>query len=144
MSKFWKSRQFKEIAADWDKKLQATGFVDAEKEWNGRRVLKQTADYAYRRRETTELIRETKLNYFLALASHITKERHFADKSDRFIMEKTADGWTIQEISLAMQSLGMRKSNRDTIRYIRRRYEHKWRIREWTPQEMVSRKPKLK
>lgn len=143
-TKFWKTSNFKVLAQEWETRLKESGFVDAEKTLGADRILKKSANYAFRRAETTDIIRETKLAYFLALARHITNERHFSDKSDRFIMEKTAEGWTIKEISFAMQSLGLRKSNRDTIRYIRRRYEHRWRMREWTPQQMVSRKPKSK
>lgn len=143
MTKFWKTPKFRLAAAEWEARLKASGFKDAEKTWNGERVLKQTADHAYWRRGTSDLVREAKLTYFLALAQHITNERRWSDKSDRFIMERTAEGWTIKEISVAMEKAGLRKSNRDTIRYIRRRYEHRWGIRKWTPQQMVSRKPKL-
>lgn len=142
MTKYWKTPRFKSLSVEWEARLKASGFKDAEKTWNGERVLKQTADHAYWRQGTVELVREAKLNYFLALSQHILLERKWTDKADRFIMERTAEGWTIQEISSAMQALKLRKSNRDTIRYIRRRYEHKWRIREWTPAQMVSRKPK--
>ena len=67
-------------------------------------------------------------------------ETEFEDEADRLIMEWTAEGREIKEISIELKKLGMRKSYRNTIRFVRRRYEDKWGIREWKPEEMVSRK----
>lgn len=137
------SREFKQLLGEWNKKLEDTGFQDAEKEIAGERVLKQTSDYAFR--ESVEVIREAKLQYFTILAQKISDEREFDDAWDRLIMERTAEGWSIKEISEELKSLkpGDRertKHNRDTIRYVRRRYEHRWGIKVWLPHQMQSRK----
>lgn len=135
----WQTTRFKELEAEWEKKLAESGFEDAEKKIAGERVLKQSADYAYRRKEHTEEYREAKLAYYSLISQKIHGTR-FDDDSDKLIMEKTAEGWSIQEISRELKHLEMPKFNRDTIRYIRRRYETRWGIRHWKPEEMVSRK----
>lgn len=140
MTKFWRSNEFNALNKEWEQRLTEAGFEDCEKEIAGERVLKQSSDYAYRRQECTEVYRESKLTYFMLLAEHLTKERSFEDESDRLIMTWTADGWTIQEISRELQRLGKIKHNRDTIRYIRRRYENKWGIKIWKLEQMVSRR----
>lgn len=140
MAKFWERPEFKSLEREWNMRLLASGFEDAEKVVGGERQLKQSAEYAYRRAETVEIIRETKLAYFTLLAQRIADERCFEDASDRLIMELTAEGATIRAISQELKRLGMPKSNRDTIRYVRRRYEDRWGIRKWNPRDMVSRK----
>lgn len=138
MVKFWNNKQFKDLANEWEKKLQESGFKDIEKKGK----LKQKANYAYRRSYITEEMREAKRNYLSLINNHCGSETEFSDESDRFIMEKTGEGWTIREISSALKEKSLRKHNRDTIRYIRRRYENKWGIKNWTQSEMVSRKPR--
>ncbi len=140
MAKFWRSSEFEALNKEWSQKLTEAGFEDCEKEIAGQRVLKQSADYAYRRKECTEIYRESKLTYFMLLAEHLTKEKNFDDESDRLIMSWTAEGWTIKEISRELRRLGKIKHNRDTIRYIRRRYENRWGIKNWKTEQMVSRR----
>lgn len=140
----WRSKEFEALQKEWDERLKETGFEDIEKNIGGERVLKQSSDYAYRRKEHTQVYRENKLSYFMLLAEFLAKERNFDDESDRLIMMRTSDGWTIQEISQELKSLGKNKFNRDTIRYIRRRYENRWGIRAWKPEQMVSRKVPIK
>ncbi len=139
MAKFWKSGEFKSLEKEWSQKLAEAGFEDAEKEIAGERKLKQAADYAYRRKEHTETYRDAKLTYHSLLSQKLHDAR-FDDESDKLIMERTAEGWTIQEISKELKHLKMIKHNRDTIRYIRRRYETRWGIRCWHPKDQVSRK----
>lgn len=144
-TKFWKSSQFDQLKREWEEKLAQSGFRDAERDIGGERVLRQTADYAFRRRETVAVIRECKLTYFTILAQHLAEERNFADEWDRLIMERTAEGKTIKEISEELRAMipqgrARTKHSRDTIRYVRRRYEHKWGIKVWRKEEMQSRK----
>lgn len=137
------SREFKQLLGEWNLKLEASGFKDAEKEVAGERVLRQSSDYAFR--ESVEVIRETKLQYFTILAQKIAEESQFSDEWDRRIMEMTAEGCSIKEISEELRTLKPEgrertKHNRDTIRYVRRRYEHRWGIKVWLPHQMQSRK----
>lgn len=141
MPKFWTSRQFRELNHEWNIKLAATGFQDAEKEIAGERVLRQSSDYAYRRKETADVVRENKCTYFMLLAQCIHTELNFEDNYDRLVMERTAEGRSIREISEELKSLlpeGRQrgKFNRRTIRYIRRRYEDRWGIKTWSQQQM--------
>lgn len=140
MQKWWRSERFEALEREWNQILKETGFEDCEKEVAGTRVLKQTSDYAYRRKETSEITRENKLTYFMLLAQHVSTEKSFSDESDAIIMMLTSNGWNIKEISTELRKLGKAKHNRDTIRYIRRRYEHKWGIKTWKTEEMVSRR----
>lgn len=158
MAKFWRSSQFESLNQEWEKKLKESGFQDVEKKVGREKVLKQSSDYAYRRREATEIVRDAKLTYFTLLSQWISAEKEFFDpqltltfnpqfeiqNADRLIMERTAEGKTIREISRELKSLGMHKFNRDTIRYIRRRYENKWGIKNWKPEQMVSRRPPIR
>ncbi len=139
MAKWYRSSDFKRIQKEWEKKLEQAGFKDAEKEIAGEKVLKQSADYAFRRKEHTQEYRDAKLEYFSLLSKNLHGAT-FEDDSDRFIMEKTADGWSIQEISRELKHRKWPKFNRDTIRYIRRRYETRWGIRHWNKEDQVSRK----
>jgi hypothetical protein len=130
------SRAFLDLQHEWDEILRRDGFVDIEKEGH----LKQSAAAAYRNCGSVPLESECKFAYFMLLEEWLQKEKDFACDSDRLIMHFTASGWTIQEISQELKRLEKPKHNRDTIRYIRRRYEHKWGIRSWKPQQMVSRR----
>lgn len=123
-------------------KLKESGFEDIEVRVGNKDALKQRSGYSYRKRgaNISDIIRESKLTYFTLLAEYAARERHFEDESDRLIMTRTAEGKSIGEISKELKDLGRPKYNRDTIRYIRRRYEHKWGIRTWKPEEMVSRR----
>ena len=134
-----RKRDEKELQKKWDRILAETGFEDIEKEIGGERVLKQSADYAFRRKEHTEIYREAKLNYHCLISARLHTTQ-FDDASDRLIMERTAEGRSIQEISAELKNLGWRKHNRDTIRYIRRRYETRWGIKSWKEEDCVSRK----
>lgn len=145
---FWKSKEFDRVRQEWEQRLKKSGFRDIEKEIKGERVLSQYSDYAYRRKET-ELVRECKLAYFTLLAQHLSVETKFEDEWDQLIMERTAEGYSIKEISEELKSLvpenrERTKHNRDTIRYVRRRYEHRWGIKVWKPEEMQSRKARTR
>lgn len=140
MAKFWRTPDFQELNKQWNEKLKKSGFDDAEEEVGGEKLLKQRASYAYRRRETTAVQRQNKLEYFMLIAQFIEREKGFEDESDKLIMQRTAEGLSIREISEELQRLKKPKFNRDTIRYIRRRYEHRWGIRFWSKEAMVSRR----
>lgn len=146
MQKFYKTKQFNELKQAWDKILENSGFVDIEKEKNGERVLKTCSMSIFYRRgpkniEITDLIKDHRQSYYQLLAEHVAKELAFEDESDRIIMQRTSEGYKISEISLELKALNKAKFNRDTIRYVRRRYENKWGIKNWKPEQMVSRKP---
>jgi hypothetical protein len=137
-AKFWRTREFERLAQEWERHLSESGFRDAEMTVKGDRILREPANNAVRRR--SQVVREAGAEYFALLAEKFAQETDFADESDRLIMEATVNGWTIKEISQYLSQYGLKKANRDTIRYIRRRYEMRWRIRHWEPWQMISRK----
>jgi hypothetical protein len=143
--KFWKSPQFEVLEEEWDQKLEDSGFEDQEKKVNGERALKIPTSCLGRtggvfRHNRSEVKRNSKIEYFALISEWVQRETDYEDESDRLIMERTAEGKRIREISEELQKLGMRKHNRITIRFIRRRYEDRWGIKKWRPVDMVSRK----
>jgi len=149
MSKFWQTKQFKDLLGTWNKKLEDSGFEDAEKEVNGETVLKQTSLNEGRfigvYRNASDFDRQEKEEYFRILYQLASQEQNFEDELDKIIMERTAEGKTIKEISDELKSnlpegKQRGKFNRNTIRYVRRRYESRWGIRVWKREDMISRK----
>lgn len=131
---------FKALQDEWYGKLKEIGFNDIEREYKGEIFLKEWASNAYRAGKVHSETVEEKTEYYRLLSGQFSDEQAFEDDSDRLIMEKTCDGWTIAEISRELKERGWEKHNRDTIRYIRRRYETKWGIRQWPPEQMISRR----
>ncbi len=169
MAKFWKHPAFEALNREWTQRLKEVGFEDCEQEIKGEMRLKESRSslfnyQLYGTRQKTKAVDgkvqkvsghdhfkeesyelafekiESKRRYFELIAQFFSDERWFEDDSDRLIMQRTSEGWTIAEISKELRSLGKFKFNRDTIRYIRRRYENKWGVRHWKPEQMVSRK----
>jgi len=144
MRRVWRLSAFEDLKREWEQRLKDDGFQDIEVEKRGERHLKRYADapvHDSKLEPEQVALREA---YFDLLRDWCLKEMAFEDASDRIIMERTAAGAQIWEISKELRELGYRKSNRDTIRYVRRRYETKWGIRIWRQADMVSRKPKSK
>lgn len=157
MAKFWNNPRFEALNRKWNERLKDSGFKDAEKGTVEERRLKTAAmDPFYKKsrrgREAlciSQLKMDTDLLYIEALLEGIRTEPHFTDEFDRLIMEKTAECRSIKEISDELKSLlpkGRQRSkhNRHTIRYIRRRYEHKWGIRYWRPDQMMPKKAPIR
>jgi hypothetical protein len=143
MRKVWRLSEFRDLKQEWEERLFYDGFVDIEVEKNGTRQLKKFADAPTHDAKMTPEQAEIRADYFSKIEQFVAKETGFEDESDRLIMERTAAGCLIWEISKELREKNLKKSNRDTIRYIRRRYEMRWGIRHWRPEEMVSRKPKM-
>lgn len=154
MARSWHSKLTSELIRTWDQKLKESGFEDAEEEGRNARFLKEgSRDRLCKKGPknifVTELVVSTSSTYYQMLSDNLHTEQNFADDFDRQIMEMTAEGKSIKEISIALKALvptGKKrgKFNRDTIRYVRRRYEQKWGIREWSKEQMTSRKPPIK
>ena len=144
MGKFWQTPEFNALQREWNARLGESGFVDAEK-GESERFLKDSASEMFRektrRHERTQILIDSRFQYFQAISRFCLNEKEFDDDCDRFIMESTADGRTIREISEDLRKMvpeGKRrtKHNRYTIMFVRRRYEHRWGIRTWTSEQM--------
>ena len=133
-----KINTFKQLQAKWYKKLAKTGFIDIEK---GDR-LKQHASHpyrnAYRSDEGGELLRDSKQKYFELLSYHIQIEK-FDCSADEIIMKRISEGAKIKTISAELRKLG-HKNERKTIRYVIRKYEHRWNIKNWKPEQLTRRR----
>lgn len=154
MAKFWASRAFKELDHKWDRILAEDGFKDAEESGDSDRFLREFSRDKFLRsdpksRTKTAITIEASFRYFQAITELAAMETEFNDDFDRLIMERTGEGRSIREISEELKAIlpsdrRRSKHNRDTIRYVRRRYEHKWGLKTWKPEQMVSRKVRTK
>lgn len=150
MARFWKSKAFQELKEEWDEKLKETGFEDAEKEVDGKTVLKRSSYFISSRGKSRDNMKEAEREYCQLLEYLVSREENFEDRLDKIIMERTAEGKSIREISdelkdqpkIKLKNKMGNKSDRNTIAYVRRRYENKWGIKYWKPEQMVSRKTK--
>lgn len=153
MAKFWTSEKFKKLKHKWEEKLKKSGFEDVEKEINGHVTLKSYSScesrYAGIYRFAPTVVREGKEDYYRILSQKVHLELNFEDESDKLIMEWTAEGRKVKDISEELKRLlpdGKQRSKhyRNTIRYVRRRYEDKWGIKSWTEEQMGLKKNKKK
>lgn len=126
MKKFYLTRKFLALQREWNEKLLASGFVDAEKLIDGDFVLKQFAKNSYR--QCHSIAREAKLRYYELLSS-FNEEYEFNDPIEKLIMARRSQGISIKEISEELRDLNAR-CHRQTIRTIIRKYEIKWGLRK--------------
>lgn len=137
--KYWQTRKFNQLHDEWYEKLKSKGFVDQEKKIGSKYELIQQSSNVYR--QASDVIRENKIAYFDLLQEHIAKDI-FSNEVHKVIMERRALGFKIKEIVSTLEELGLRSDrktkniDRKTIRYIIRNYEHKWKIRYWTKDQL--------
>ena len=128
--KFWITSQFKELQAQWYERIKETGFVDIEKS----ELLKQNAPNSYR--QAAKIVRDAKLLYHLLLSAKL--EEHKCDNDiDTFVMMALSQGLTFMKISGELKKRG-HNTHRETIRFIRRKYEHRWGIRVWKTHQLTK------
>ena len=130
---FWRTKQFQALSKTWELNLKRCGFQDAEVSLKGDRALKQRATNSYR--QASELERDTRLEYYRILGQ-LTNETKFKNELEKKIMVMHADGHTIKEI---VEGLHISR-DRKTIRYIIRRWQMKWGIRNWSLSQMNLKK----
>lgn len=124
---FWKSLSFKALQAEWYQRLEKAGFQDAERLTGAEMVLKQRASHPYK--GIPEFERDIKQAYFAILAQRL-HETAFKDEIDKLIMTWHAEGHTVKMICEDLDNLGEPR-NRNTIRYMIRRYEMAWGMRSY-------------
>jgi len=78
--------------------------------------------------------RKNQAIYYSLLHSKVNSEK-FENQIHEIIMAKAAEGAKICKIIEALEAKG-KYIHRETVRFIIRRYEHKWGIREWTPKQL--------
>jgi hypothetical protein len=129
---FWQTSKFRQLEKEWYEKLKENGFIDAEKTTGKQQVLIQFASNALR--QASQLTRESKAEYFSLLFKCVNADAP-TDRIELLVMSRRAEGAKIEEISKELKQLGG-KFHRQMIRYIIRRYEHKWNIRIWPAEKL--------
>lgn len=115
------------LQAFWEKKLEQSGLIDIEKPIGKERYLRQNSFSLFCE---NDLRLRAKAKYFDLLCEKVAHYK-FNNPIEEFIICKTADGFKIAEIVRLLEEIGQTK-HRHTVRFIIRRYEHKWGIRKWT------------
>lgn len=133
--KFYQTPEFEELSEEWEKKLEAEGLADAEKSIGRQRTLKQNATNVYRQMDPVR--RQAKELYFQQLGKCL-HSACFDSGVDRVVMVLRAQGSKIVEICEALAELGMCRYRR-TVRLTIRKYEHRWGIRIWKPEQLKYR-----
>jgi hypothetical protein len=132
MEQFWRKKTFKVLLTTWNKKLEQSGFNDAEIELRSDRALKQSASSRFKRWPEWE--RESRLEYYCFLGN-LVNNTVFKNELEKFIMIMHSEGATIREI-VDQASLNGISVFRKTVMHIIRRWETKWGIRSWSLQQM--------
>jgi hypothetical protein len=133
---FWRTRQFKVISQAWELKLEKSGFVDAEIEVKGDRVLKQRATNCYR--QASQLDRESRLEYFTFLG-YLAHNTQFKSELEKIVMIRHSEGKTSKEILKELNKNGIIRC-RQNIEYIIRRWQNKWGVKSWSLKQMGLKK----
>lgn len=136
MAQFWKTKNFRQLAKEWNLKLEEQGFIDAEIDLKGDRALKQRATNSYR--QATQLERESRLEYYV-LMGNLAINEIFPNELESVVMIRHSEGATIKEIVKEISFRGIFK-NRKTIRHIIRRWQSRWGIKTWNLRQMNLRK----
>lgn len=125
-----------ELKKEWDKKLKDSGFKDIEVEVNGNRCLRQRAIPSL-----SKAARETfkqKAEYYLTISKKFVRQK-FPNDLELMVMNHHADGKKIKEIQELLLDYGFKK-HRTTITFIIRRWQKRWRLKNWTPKQMNLKK----
>lgn len=133
--KFYETPEFKEQFAIWEEKLKEEGLQDIEKSIKGKRVLKQNSPNVYRQMDPVR--REAKELYFRELGKCL-HSACFDCSVDRVVMVLRSHGAKIVEICDSLAKMGMSRYRR-TVRLIIRKYEDRWGIRSWRPDQLKYR-----
>lgn len=117
----------------WYSKLKEEGFLDREQEENEGSI---SSFVPFVDTPMSELKYSTRLDYFLCMSQWIEQEE-FQNPRDKIIMFMRSEGFQIKEIVDSLKSQGY-SCHRQTIRFIIRKFENKWKIRLWEKKQMTS------
>lgn len=113
----------------WNSRLQDVGFEDIELESGPNHVQLLDKDQVSDEQRAT-------IEYYDRLVAAFNSEQ-FEDDTHKFIMGRVCEGDKKCAIVRALHERGQR-IHRETVRYVIRRYEHKWGIRTWDQNLMTS------
>jgi hypothetical protein len=129
--KFYENEEFKRQQKEWYAKLKDSGFKDIENILRDELVL---AQYSTRFTFSPE-VSHLKMLYFQAITECVNLES-FDCEIEELVMFMLSDGKLIKEISEELKARGLKRSHRETIRYIIRKYEVKWGLRNYSPSQL--------
>jgi hypothetical protein len=132
---YWKTPEFKSLQQAWYQRLADAGFSDIEElvgEDLEMRQMCPSTHYCFRR--TDEDDRYLTSDYYTLLAAKID-ETQFRSEVHKIILTSYVSGKKASEICEELKQRGTPR-HRHAIRFIVRRYEAKWQIREWSPTQL--------
>ena len=144
-----------ELADYWTMILEASGLDDAEHIKHGEVVLKQpqsmitpkalalkvSGDKLYKKDGVFKQVGSSDAwssekaqldDQFKACI----KNEDWKDPVDKLVMIRHVQGKLIKDISQELKDRGYNKNHRQTIRFIIRKYELKWKIKNWKPEQL--------
>lgn len=130
--KFYETERFKHLQAKWYKKLLLESPKKSKKLFESRSTLLEFSAL----HNNSPVTNDAKLKYCMLLSRRVRSEG-FIKERDKIIMRARAEGIMIKDILVLLENKGI-KCHRNTVRFIIRRYEVKWKIRKWKPQQLTS------
>lgn len=132
---FWKTKDFKALQKEWYQRLEAEGFLDAEKLVGDDMKLIQTWQRCLAYSGGGDRLGwESKETYYTNLW-HCVQAWIFDDAVEEMIMHRHADGRKLSEICRELESMGDSR-HRHTVRLIIRKFEMKWGIKSYTESQL--------
>ncbi len=126
--------EFRALQITWYEKLSQSGFKDIEKFKGDELVLAQSASHCFGNLDALSSF--LKASYFRLLAQLIYDETTvFRNEVDRHILIRYSEGMKIKYIVQELKMLKMPR-DRNSVRFIVRRYEMIWGIRNYTAKQL--------
>lgn len=122
-TKPWRTTQFKELERAWYEILKTKGFIDIEKNFNGKAVLKQRATNCYR--GASELAIESKRRYFEVLEQMLHEEWEVLTEVERIVIVRKSEGLKLKQIAEEI------KKTTQTVKRILWKHEKRWGIKRY-------------
>lgn len=130
--KFFATPEFEALAKEWETKLESEGLGDIEKDVSYSALTSSRCSVGWRYWDATYI--EAKALYFQSLEECVSRAS-FDNEIDKIVMTMRVQGARIKEICEALLAAGKSRYRR-TVRLIIRKYEHRWGIRTWKPEEL--------
>lgn len=127
---YWKKPDFKALQQAWYQVLESEGFQDAEELIGDDMQLKlshRNRRRYYRNQDVSEL--------YFCIVSTMLHTTNFRNDVDRHVIEGHCQGKKAETICQELRERGTPRF-RHAIRFIVRRYELRWGLRNWTPQQL--------
>lgn len=131
--------EFKKLQLEWYEKLKAMGFKDAEESKDDGFVLAQSASYCFR--NVDGLTKFLKEEYYRRMAQEsLDSQTVYKNAAHKHILIRHSEGAKIKTIVQELIELGLPR-NRNSVRFIIRRYEMLWGFRNYNYKQLNKPKP---